>query len=175
MIGMFPQVVLYSCFDLSLTAAVPKWWFILLLVCFITYRVFDELDGKQARHTGNSSVLGMLVDHGCDSIIVATYTITLVKILLLGASAQSLLIMQLGMGVFLFQIFEEHYRGYFYLAKVNPASDSTWPVSALCIVTAINGNLWWATPITLLGFQTTYAWLLFYPLYVFVVVFMIIW
>ena len=172
---MLPQVILYSCFDPSLTAAVPSWWFILLLVCFITYRILDELDGKQARHTGNSSVLGMLVDHGCDSVIVASYTVTLVKIFMLGASWESLLVMQLAMGVFLFQIFEEHYCGYFYLAKINPASDSTWPVSALCILTAIKGNLWWATPITIFGFQTTYSWLLFCPVYVFVVVFIFLW
>ena len=28
----------------------------------------DNADGKQARKTGNSSPLGMLFDHGCDSL-----------------------------------------------------------------------------------------------------------
>ena len=31
---------------------------------------FDNCDGKQARKTGNSTPLGMLFDHGCDSLIV---------------------------------------------------------------------------------------------------------
>jgi hypothetical protein len=117
----------------------------------------------------------MLVDHGCDAIIVASYTITMVKILMLGASWQTFLVIQLGMGVFVFQIFEEHYRGYFYLAKVNPASDSVWPISVVCILTAIKGNLWWGTKITLFGFKTTYIWVIFYPVYVGVVVFMVAW
>jgi ethanolaminephosphotransferase len=30
----------------------------------------DNCDGKQARKTGNSTPLGMLFDHGCDSLIV---------------------------------------------------------------------------------------------------------
>ncbi len=33
-----------------------------------TSQILDNADGKQARTTGNSSVLGMLFDHGCDAI-----------------------------------------------------------------------------------------------------------
>ena len=29
--------------------------------------MLDEMDGKQARRTGNSSPLGLLFDHGCDA------------------------------------------------------------------------------------------------------------
>jgi len=29
----------------------------------------DNCDGKQARATGTSSPLGMLFDHGCDSVV----------------------------------------------------------------------------------------------------------
>jgi ethanolaminephosphotransferase len=34
------------------------------------YRIFDELDGKQARKTGSSSPLGLLFDHGCDAFSI---------------------------------------------------------------------------------------------------------
>jgi ethanolaminephosphotransferase len=37
---------------------------------YFLYRMLDELDGKQARRTGNSSPLGLLFDHGCDSFSV---------------------------------------------------------------------------------------------------------
>ena len=30
----------------------------------------DNLDGKQARRTQNSSPLGMMIDHGCDAFLV---------------------------------------------------------------------------------------------------------
>jgi len=32
-----------------------------------TYQNLDNVDGKQARRTGNSTPLGMLFDHGCDA------------------------------------------------------------------------------------------------------------
>jgi phosphatidylglycerophosphate synthase len=37
--------------------------------------MLDEMDGKQARKTGNSSPLGLLFDHGCDSFTTALLTI----------------------------------------------------------------------------------------------------
>jgi ethanolaminephosphotransferase len=36
-------------------------------VCYFIYRLLDEMDGKQARRTGNSSPLGLIFDHGCDA------------------------------------------------------------------------------------------------------------
>jgi ethanolaminephosphotransferase len=34
----------------------------------LTYYVFDQMDGKQARRTGQSSCLGMVFDHGFDAV-----------------------------------------------------------------------------------------------------------
>lgn len=46
---------------------------------YLIYRILDEMDGKQARKTGNSSPLGLLFDHGCDSITAAVFTIMILK------------------------------------------------------------------------------------------------
>ena len=40
---------------------------------------FDNMDGKQARKTGNSSPLGLLFDHGCDAMTAGLVTIMIVK------------------------------------------------------------------------------------------------
>jgi len=45
----------------------PNWMIFVIGVTFFLYRLLDEMDGKQARKTGNSSPLGLLFDHGCDS------------------------------------------------------------------------------------------------------------
>ena len=45
---------------------VPRWFCFLQFWCFFWYRMLDEVDGKQARRTGNSSALGLLFDHGVD-------------------------------------------------------------------------------------------------------------
>jgi ethanolaminephosphotransferase len=44
----------------------PSWFVFLEAFCYFVYRLLDEMDGKQARRTGNSSGLGLLFDHGCD-------------------------------------------------------------------------------------------------------------
>ena len=39
-------------------------------------KTMDNMDGKQARKTGNASSLGLLFDHGCDSISCTLLTIS---------------------------------------------------------------------------------------------------
>jgi phosphatidylglycerophosphate synthase len=58
---------LFGIFGTEMEGHVDTWWFFYSVFAYLAYRMFDELDGKQARQTGNSSVLGMLLDHGCDS------------------------------------------------------------------------------------------------------------
>jgi len=43
------------------------WICYLYAYLYFWYRMLDEMDGKQARRTGNSSPLGLLFDHGCDA------------------------------------------------------------------------------------------------------------
>jgi ethanolaminephosphotransferase len=43
--------------------------------------MLDEMDGKQARRTGNSSPLGMLFDHGVDAFTVGFETIMIAKLI----------------------------------------------------------------------------------------------
>jgi ethanolaminephosphotransferase len=40
----------------------------LAAICLFLYSTLDNMDGKQARKIGASSPLGLLFDHGCDSI-----------------------------------------------------------------------------------------------------------
>lgn len=49
---------------------IPNWVFVAEAVCYLLYRCLDEIDGKQARRTGNSSPLGLIFDHGCDAFAV---------------------------------------------------------------------------------------------------------
>ena len=39
-------------------------------LCVFTYHVLDSSDGKQARRIGNCSPLGMILDHGLDSVSI---------------------------------------------------------------------------------------------------------
>jgi ethanolaminephosphotransferase len=46
----------------------PSWFCYFCGVAFFMYMICDNTDGKQARRTGSSSPMGMLMDHGMDSI-----------------------------------------------------------------------------------------------------------
>lgn len=44
-------------------------------ICVFVYYTIDNVDGKQARRTHNSSPLGMCMDHGCDVLGVSFITL----------------------------------------------------------------------------------------------------
>eukprot|EP00977_Amphora_coffeiformis_P002175 scaffold425_cov175-Amphora_coffeaeformis.AAC.34 len=46
----------------------PRWIYLLNGVAILVYQTLDNMDGKQARRTGNGSPLGLLFDHGCDAV-----------------------------------------------------------------------------------------------------------
>lgn len=43
--------------------------------------MLDNIDGKQARKTGNGSTLGSLFDHGCDATNLILASTTVIEIL----------------------------------------------------------------------------------------------
>lgn len=53
----------------------PLWAYLLCAVGLFVYQSLDAIDGKQARRTNNSSPLGELFDHGCDSLSTGRFII----------------------------------------------------------------------------------------------------
>jgi ethanolaminephosphotransferase len=60
---------------------VNSWTLIFFSVCLFTYQTLDNIDGKQARKTGNSSPLGMLFDHGCDALALLFVVLAVSRII----------------------------------------------------------------------------------------------
>lgn len=61
-------------------APLGEWFILSVAILYFFGRLLDEMDGKQARKTGNSSPLGLLFDHGCDSFIVGFMIIMTARI-----------------------------------------------------------------------------------------------
>lgn len=57
------------------------WTFWFFSICVFTYQTLDNIDGKQARKTGNSSPLGMLFDHGCDALGLLFLALSVARII----------------------------------------------------------------------------------------------
>lgn len=88
LIGFFfsvaPGIILFSKYGTSFEngdTPIDSWFFYFYAVCYFVYRMCDEVDGKQARRTKNSSALGMLFDHGCDAYGVNLHILNIMKCL----------------------------------------------------------------------------------------------
>lgn len=57
----------------------PRWAHLYAAVSIFLYSVFDNLDGKQARKTNSSSILGATFDHGVDAINAGIIGITIIS------------------------------------------------------------------------------------------------
>ena len=102
-------------------------------VCYFTYRMFDELDGKQARRTGNASPLGMLFDHGCDSFTVGFMFIMNAKIYYLGDGLFTWIFVILSCFTFHMSTIEQIYTGEMILGVGNGITDTALLSIALII------------------------------------------
>jgi ethanolaminephosphotransferase len=66
-------------------------------ICIFTYQTLDNIDGKQARRTGTSTPLGMLFDHGCDSMSCFLLSISLSRVFMI--TDEKLLLFGIFLGV----------------------------------------------------------------------------
>lgn len=88
LIGFFctlvPFILLFSLYGTDFEGPVPAWWCFFEAVMYFMYRLLDEMDGKQARKTGNSSPVGLMFDHGCDSFSTALLAMMMSKMMQIG-------------------------------------------------------------------------------------------
>mmetsp|Transcript_777 Transcript_777/g.1387 ORF Transcript_777/g.1387 Transcript_777/m.1387 type:complete len:119 (+) Transcript_777:340-696(+) len=104
------------------------------------YRMLDELDGKQARKTGNSSSLGLLFDHGCDALSMGLQIMVIAKSLQIGETWQALLCCNAGLASFHFSTLEEYYTGGLFLGPLNGISDGSLGIYLLFLSLGFGGN-----------------------------------
>jgi len=71
MCNLIPHLMVPLLFTYDMEGDLPGWFCVMMGVAFFLYMLCDNTDGKQARRTGSSSPLGMLIDHGMDSISAA--------------------------------------------------------------------------------------------------------
>lgn len=119
-------------------AKIPQWVFGLEGLCYFCYRLLDELDGKQARRTGNSSPLGLIFDHGCDAFAVGLQCMILAKMTQMGVGG--ILFVHGSNAIFHFATLEEYYVGGLFLPVGNAISDGSLLYFITMSVPAIFGN-----------------------------------
>jgi len=71
LVGLMAMVVAYAIaytYSPDFTQPLPRWLYAYAAFTLFAYQTIDNLDGRQARRTGNSSPLGLLFDHGVDAL-----------------------------------------------------------------------------------------------------------
>jgi len=122
---------------------IPNSIFYTYALFYFLYRLCDEMDGKQARKTGNSSALGLLFDHGCDSFTVGVVGLFCMKTMQLGDTLFNFFLICVITLTFHAYTIEEYWVGTMQLGRLNAVSDgSIWLIS-LFIFMGIFGNGFW--------------------------------
>jgi ethanolaminephosphotransferase len=144
-----PFCLLFGLYGVDFEGYVPSWWCFLQGICYFFARLLDEMDGKQARKTGNSSPVGLLFDHGCDSFTTAILTMMMAKMMQLGNGPIIMLILMGTTQSFHFCTLEEYYIGGLFLGPFNGVTDASAMIISFFIFTGIFGTGFWAYLVTL--------------------------
>jgi len=120
-------------------------------VSYFLYRVLDELDGKQARKTGNASPLGLLFDHGFDALSMGLLTMVYLKCAQTGDNELTVLTSMVCGFMFHMATLEEYYIGELTIGPGNAVTDASLPYIILCFYMAACGNDFWTDSIIIMG------------------------
>lgn len=153
---VIPWLILFSVFGTDFHGEVSSWWCYLSGILFFCYRMLDEMDGKQARRTGNSSPLGLLFDHGCDSFTTGLMTLGFMKLIQVGNSPIILIGLLATTQSFHFCTLEEYYVGGLFLGVGNGATDGSVIIIGLLFYCGYAGQEFWKTIYSLSIMGDTY-------------------
>jgi ethanolaminephosphotransferase len=140
---LIPHLLLLYFFPKTLGGDVPSWLCILAGVGQITYMIFDNADGKQARKTKASSPLGLLFDHGCDAMNTFISGLSLFTVLQFGNSSGALIGYVITFGSFFLATWEEYYTESLDLPIFNGANEGLVGVASFFIISGIFGTQIW--------------------------------
>ena len=115
--------------------------------CFIigifqlSYQLLDNIDGKQARRTGNSTPFGMLMDHGCDIFTNIFTAFNLSKLLLVGNDSYFSYSIFFGLILgFYMMTYEEYKVGEMYFPIINGTDEGNFFIFLLGVFLSLLGQ-----------------------------------
>lgn len=109
--NFIPHVLIAVLYGSDMAGDIPAWFNNMLGIAFFVYMVCDNSDGKQARRTGTSSPLGMLLDHGMDSVTAVINNFILQRVLQIDNCYMNLFGLLVSTMPFYFAVLEQYYTG----------------------------------------------------------------
>ncbi len=126
----------------------------------LLYIILDNTDGKQARKTGTSTSLGLLLDHGCDALTTCIIAVNLAHILQLGNGLLNYLLFFATTFGFWICTYEEYVVGFLNLGIINGADEGNFLVFLIALISGILGPGIWQIEL-FAGVKTVHLLLLF--------------
>lgn len=166
MFNFIPHVLIVALYGPDLYGECDPWFYIFVGVSFFLYMVCDNCDGKQARRLGTSSPLGMLLDHGIDSVTAVINNFILQRVLMSGNNINGMFAMIISTMPFYFAVIEQYYTGELILQVVNGVDDGSIAYIAMCFATAYFGANTWIQEVELFGSKHTITQVVIYILMV---------
>jgi len=146
-IGLIFMIASYAImlpFDQTFTKEPPSYVLFFAAFCEFMYQTLDACDGKQARRLKLASPLGMLMDHGCDSLSCSLIIMTLVQGLVLGLSNDVLVLFVVIQTGFFLTHWEEYHTHYHRTQMFNwGVTEGQWTNIILLILSGIYGASTW--------------------------------
>ncbi|KPA73429.1 putative aminoalcohol phosphotransferase [Leptomonas pyrrhocoris] len=122
----------------------PAYVLVLAAVALFLYQLLDNLDGHQARRTGTSSPLGLLMDHGCDAVNCVIGGLSVAAVVSAGPCWKTWTITLSTVIVFFLNTWEEYYRGVLVLPVINGPNEGIVIAIGVYLWTAwVGGPQWW--------------------------------
>jgi len=105
------------------------------------YSLLDNIDGKQARRTGNSTPFGMLMDHGCDIFTNIFTAYNMSRLLIVGNDDFFSYSIFFGLLVgFYYMTYEDYKIGEMYFPPINGADEGNFAVFLIGVACGIFGQ-----------------------------------
>ncbi len=111
--------------------------------CHFMGRLFDDVDGKQARRTGSASALGMLFDHGCDCLNRLPLYMLITMMTQIGDTYNSILFLTLTFNMFYLPLLKQYYTQNYVLPIGNGGSDGCFILYLSFFATYKYGPSFW--------------------------------
>eukprot|EP01114_Cavostelium_apophysatum_P023706 TRINITY_DN9019_c0_g1_i1.p1 TRINITY_DN9019_c0_g1~~TRINITY_DN9019_c0_g1_i1.p1 ORF type:complete len:417 (+),score=63.87 TRINITY_DN9019_c0_g1_i1:63-1253(+) len=121
----------------------PSWICLLSAFCCFWYQMLDNMDGKQARKTGNNTPLGELFDHGCDSLVVMIQSLIVASIASFGVSWLFISQIILTWMLFWMSTWEAYHTGVLYLGPINGPQEGLHSIQAMLVFAYFVGPGFW--------------------------------
>lgn len=118
----------------------PRWVYFYHSLAVFMYQTFDACDGIHARRTGQSSPLGELFDHCCDSMNTTLMVIQSASVSNMGKTPILIFLVQFSaLANFYLSTWEEYYTHKLFLSELSGPVEGLLMISSIYLLTGIFG------------------------------------